>query len=74
MDPATGYCYGCCRNNVEKKLWKDMKTSNEWKKHNIKKIKERMTDFQLQNFLESYEFKKKNGISLIKHKKINEQK
>ena len=73
MDPKTGYCYGCARNNEEKINWKDDKISNEWKENNIKEIMERMTDSQLKNFRESYDFKKKNGISLIKFKK-NEQK
>ena len=73
MDPKTGYCYGCARNNEEKINWKDEKTSNEWKENNIKEIMERMTDSQLKNFRESYDFKKKNGIYLIKFKK-NEQK
>ena len=31
-DPVTGYCYGCSRTNEEKKIWKDEKTSEEWKK------------------------------------------
>ena len=73
MDPKTGYCYGCARNNEEKINWKDDKISNVWKENNIKEIMERMTDSQLKNFRESYDFKKKNGISLIKFKK-NEQK
>ena len=73
MDPKTGYCYGCARNNEEKINWKDDKISNEWKENNIKEIMERMTDSQLKNFRESYDFKKKNGISLIKFKK-NQQK
>ena len=29
-DPSTGYCYGCGRNNEEKKIWKDENTSNEY--------------------------------------------
>jgi len=74
MDPKTGYCYGCARNNEEKINWKDDKISNEWKENNIKEIMERMTVAQLQNFCESYDFKKKNGISLIKYKKTYEQK
>ena len=73
-DPVTGYCYGCARNEEEKKLWKDEKTSDEWKKNNIEKLKKRMSGWQLESFNESYEFKQKNGISLIKQKKINEQK
>ncbi len=74
MDPKTGYCYGCARNTEEKINWKDEKTSNEWKVNNIKEIKERMTVSQLEIFCESYDFKKKNGISLAKFKKNNEQK
>ena len=31
-DPTTGYCYGCGRNNDEKKKWKSEDTPNEWKK------------------------------------------
>ena len=31
-DPTTGYCYGCGRNNDEKKNWKSEDTSDEWKK------------------------------------------
>ena len=50
MDPKTGYCYGCARNNEEKINWKDDKISNEWKENNIKEIMERMTDSQLKNF------------------------
>ena len=74
MDPKTGYCYGCARNNEEKIKWKEVKTTDEWKKNNIEEIINRMTESQLQNFNESYNFKKENGMSLIKYKKINEQK
>ena len=35
-DPVTGYCYGCARNNEEKKLWKDENTLNEWKEQESK--------------------------------------
>ena len=35
-DPVTGYCYGCGRNNEEKKKWKDSNTSKEWKINNLK--------------------------------------
>ena len=34
-DPLTGYCYGCGRNNDDKKMWKDEKTSDIWKKNNL---------------------------------------
>ena len=56
-DSVTGYCYGCARTNEEKKLWKHEKTSDEWKKKNIKEIKNRMAGWQLESFKESYENK-----------------
>ena len=31
-DPLTGFCYGCGRNNNDKKMWKDEKTNDDWKK------------------------------------------
>ena len=34
-DPITGYCYGCARTNEEKKIWKDEKTTEEWKKNGL---------------------------------------
>ena len=37
-DPVTGYCYGCARTNEEKKLWKNEKTSNEWKNKKVPEI------------------------------------
>ena len=70
-DPSSGYCYGCGRTNDEKALWKDENTSNEWKIDNIKKIKNRLSGWQLFSFEESYSFKEKNGISLIKYKLLN---
>ena len=65
-DPITGYCYGCARTNEEKRTWKDEKTSEEWKKNNLKEITKRMSGWQLESFKESYEHKIKNGISLFK--------
>ena len=67
-DPVTGFCYGCARTNEEKKLWKEEKISNEWKKENLKIIINRMKGWQLETFKESYEHKKKEGISLFKKK------
>ena len=72
-DPVTGYCYGCGRNNDEKRIWKDEKTSDEWKKNNLKQIQKRLNGWQLESFKESYNYKTNNGISLLK-KKLNEQK
>ena len=65
-DPLTGYCYGCRRSNNDKKMWKDEKTSDDWKKNNLVEIKKRLNGWQLKSFEESYEYKIKNGISLIK--------
>ena len=65
-DPKTGYCYGCGRSNEEKKIWKLEKTNDQWKKDNIETIKKRLTVWQLKNFEESYTYKIKNGISLLK--------
>ena len=65
-DPITGYCYGCARTNEEKKIWKDKKTTEEWKKNNLNEITKRMSGWQLESFKESYNHKMKNGISLFK--------
>ena len=65
-DPKTGYCYGCGRNNNEKRNWKLESTSDEWKKENINEIKSRLNGWQLESFEESYEYKIKNGVSLFK--------
>ena len=75
-DPITGYCYGCARTNEEKKIWKNEKTSEEWKKNNLNEITKRMSGWQLESFKEStstklrmeflylrnIQFKKKNKI------------
>ena len=65
-DPLTGYCYGCARTNDEKKLWKDDKTSNEWKNKNLVIIISRMRGWQLDTFKESYNHKIREGISIFK--------
>ena len=65
-DPVTGYCYGCGRNNEEKKIWKSESTSEEWKKNNIIEIQKRLKGWQLESFKESYEYKISNGLSLFK--------
>ena len=72
-DPITGYCYGCARTNEEKKIWKDEKTAEEWKKNNLKEITKRMSGWQLESFKESYNYKIKNGISLFKKNSIQEK-
>ena len=70
-DPSTGYCYGCGRTNDEKSIWKNEDTSNEWKLNQITEIKSRLSGWQLSSFEESYNFKQKNGVSLLKHKLLN---
>ena len=65
-DPLSGYCYGCARTDVEKKNWKDKNTSDLWKKENLKLIITRMEGWQLNTFKESYNNKKREGISLFK--------
>jgi len=64
-DPLTGYCYGCGRNNDEKKIWKSEKTSDEWKKQNLIELEKRLNGWQLKSFKESYKYKVKNGIPLL---------
>ena len=71
-DPKTGYCYGCGRNNDEKKIWKQEDTSDQWKKENIIEIEKRLSGWQLESFKESYSYKIENGMSLFKKKLIKE--
>ena len=71
-DPSTEYCYGCGRNNEEKKIWKLDDTTNDWKLNNLKKIKKRLSGWQLKSFNESYAFKISNGMSLFKKSQIKE--
>ena len=65
-DPKTGYWYGCGRSTKEKIVWKDEKTSDEWKKNNLIEIQNRLNGWQLESFKESYQHKINNGISLYK--------
>tara|TARA_X000001036_G_C20516209_1_gene740216 strand:+ start:102 stop:359 length:258 start_codon:yes stop_codon:yes gene_type:complete len=73
-DPITGYCYGCARSSEEKRIWKDENATDKWKKNNLEEIQKRMTGWQLESFKESYKFKIENGLSIIKQKKINNEK
>ena len=70
MDPITGYCYGCGRSNEEKKNWKNENTTDEWKIENLQKIQKRLNGWQLESFKESYNNKKKEGISLFKKQNL----
>ncbi|NQW07461.1 MAG: DUF1289 domain-containing protein [Candidatus Pelagibacter sp.] len=71
-DPQTGYCYGCGRNNEEKKMWKLDDTSSQWKQDNLISIQERLKGWQLESFKGSYKHKIENGISLFKKSLNNE--
>ena len=71
-DPTTGYCYGCGRNNEEKKNWKSENTSDEWKKENLITIKNRLNGWQLDSFEQSYHHKISNGVSLFKKNLIKD--
>jgi predicted Fe-S protein YdhL (DUF1289 family) len=69
-DPVSGFCYGCARTNEEKRLWKDDKTSDEWKNKNLQIIISRMQGWQKNTFTESYENKIKEGVSLFKKNQL----
>jgi len=71
-DPQTGYCYGCGRNNEEKKMWKLNETSAQWKQDNLISIQKRLKGWQLESFKNSYKHKIENGISLFKKSLNNE--
>ena len=72
-DPVTGFCYGCARTNEEKKLWKDEKTPIEWKKRNLEIIISRMQGWQKDTFKESYDHKKKQGVSIFKKNQLEKK-
>ncbi len=71
-DPVTGFCYGCARTNDEKKKWKDVNVTDDWKEENLKLIQGRMRGWQLSTFKESYNYKVKQGISLFKKKLLED--
>jgi uncharacterized protein len=71
-DPTTGYCYGCGRNNDEKKIWKSEETTDDWKTTNLEILRNRLSGWQLESFNESYEHKISNGMSLFKKSLKNE--
>ena len=70
--PTTGYCYGCGRNDEEKKNWKSEDTTDKWKKENLITIKSRLNGWQLDSFNESYQHKISNGVSLFKKSLIKD--
>ena len=60
-DPKTGFCYGCARTDQEKKIWKNLETTNDWKNKNLKTLISRMSETQLKTFNQSYDEKIKFG-------------
>ena len=73
-DPLSGFCYGCGRTDEEKNTWKDENTSNEWKISNLEDLKNRLSNWQLKAFEESYKSKVETGLSLIKKKLLEKSK
>ena len=71
-DPTTGYCYGCGRNNDEKKIG-NLKKLQMNGNQIILKYKKRLSGWQLESFNESYEYKINNGISLFKKNLKNDK-
>jgi len=69
-DPLTEFCYGGGRSNNNKKMWKDEKTSDNWKKNNLLELEKRLNGWQLESFKESYKHKLENGISLFKKQNL----
>ena len=69
-DPVSGYCYGCARTDEEKKLWKDPNTKGAWKEDQLSVLKARMSGFQLEAFIASYNRKKNSGTTLIKEARL----
>ena len=51
-------------------MWKDEKTSNDWKKNNLIELEKRLNGWQLKSFKESYKHKLENGISLFKKQNL----
>ena len=73
-DPVSGFCYGCGRSTEDKIIWKDPTTINSWKEENLKLIRERLSSWQQIAFDQSYNNKKKTGMSLIKQQIIESKK
>ena len=73
-DRVSGFCYGCGRSTEDKIIWKDPTTINSWKEENLKLIRERLSSWQQIAFDQSYNNKKKTGMSLIKQQIIESKK
>ena len=56
-DPLTGFCYGCGRNEEDKKKWKDPNTSDQWKKNNLiisKEYFEKVAKDEIDNYIDKH--------------------
>ena len=53
-------------------MWKSENCTDDWKEKNLKEIQERLNGWQLESFKESYEYKIKNEMSLLKKNLIKE--
>ena len=73
-DPVSGFCYGCGRSTEDKIIWKDPASTDSWKEKNLKIIRERLSGWQQIAFDQSYNNKKKTGMSLIKQQIIESKK
>ena len=51
-------------------MWKDEKTTDDWKKNNLLEIRTRLKGWQLDSFDESYNHKIKSGVSLFKKRNM----
>ena len=69
-EPETKTCTGCGRTVEEKFKWKDEATTDEWKENNLQECLERLTGWRKERFVESYDYKKQNGISRIKAERL----
>ena len=47
-------------------MWKSEDATEDWKKQNLKEIENRLSGWQLQSFLKSYNCKIEEGMSLFK--------
>jgi|TARA_R110000851_G_scaffold214701_1_gene367427 hypothetical protein len=54
----------------EKFKWKAAETTDEWKEDNLEECTARLTGWRKERFVESYDYKKQNGISRIKAERL----
>jgi|TARA_B100001093_G_C26239441_1_gene763717 hypothetical protein len=56
-DPVNGYCRGCGRTRIEIASWGNKKTSDEWKRRNLKEAENRLVGVQRSLFAKAYKEK-----------------